>query len=582
MFWRVLLLSSSPILLTLLPGYPGCPLLASAQSQMPTFKSETTLQSIAVQVTDKQGNYVHGLSASEFTLLEDSRPQKIAFFAAEREPISLAVLLDVGRAMDFGGRMNRAAALLSSLIRRSHPEDEFFFMPFTDEIGPFHQITDKQPLSGLPLSGIGHRGSALYDALAVALCNMKRAKNIRQALVVITDGMDLDSRLKLDQVIRLVGSSSPQVFMVGLFDKPAYNIFSLGQEKVALTGLRKVDNPLLAFRRFAKESGAEAFFPASEEDLDKALKRISAIVAAEYTLAYYPSNTDKTRKIEVKLSRDGLKVLTRRTVRSQNAQDSVKFADECCKISPREYPHPWESRVSGDPSDPAGMLYHETFSDPNGGWPDSHDPNADAHYIPGGYRVSRAVRLRYSAFSAVDGEAANAGDCVIAAYGPWWTNFRATAKVEAKPDPWWRQRREASTAAGQREPWWNSTREPDAPDDTVSGVGLVFNLTETGYYALILTPDPNESGTDATLVKGKWDGTRSILMPSTRVSHTPFEQQAVHFLSVESIRGHVTLIVDKNVIAKIDDSTLTYGLVGFGVFGGGQLTVRDLVVQALH
>ena len=118
------------LFLALQPALPlACSLLVMAQSQPPVFKVDTNLQSIAVQVTDKQGNHVHGLTTSDFTLLEDGRPQTIAFFAADQQPISLAVLLDTGRTMDFGGKLARARGLLPSLIRGNRPQDEIFFLP---------------------------------------------------------------------------------------------------------------------------------------------------------------------------------------------------------------------------------------------------------------------------------------------------------------------------------------------------------------------------------------------------------------------------------------------------------------------
>jgi VWFA-related protein len=116
-----------PLSLVLQPAlYLACSLLVFAQSQAPVFKVDTNLQSIAVQVTDKQGNHVHGLTASDFALLEDGRPQKIAFFESESEPISLAILIDVGRSMDFGGKLERARVLLVPLIRGNRPDDEIF------------------------------------------------------------------------------------------------------------------------------------------------------------------------------------------------------------------------------------------------------------------------------------------------------------------------------------------------------------------------------------------------------------------------------------------------------------------------
>ena len=94
----------------------GCSQFLPAQSQAPVFVANANLQSIAVQVADKQGNDVKGLTASDFTLLEDGRPQKIAFFEAEAKPVSLAILIDSGRSMDFGGKLDRARLLLDPLI----------------------------------------------------------------------------------------------------------------------------------------------------------------------------------------------------------------------------------------------------------------------------------------------------------------------------------------------------------------------------------------------------------------------------------------------------------------------------------
>ena len=74
----------------------------------PLFKAASNLQTLAVQVTDKHdGNTVHGLTASDFTVLEDKRPQKIAFFGTEDQPISLAILLDSSASMESSKKPDR-------------------------------------------------------------------------------------------------------------------------------------------------------------------------------------------------------------------------------------------------------------------------------------------------------------------------------------------------------------------------------------------------------------------------------------------------------------------------------------------
>ena len=159
---------------------------ASAQ-----FRAESNLQSIAVQVKDARGNPITGLRVEDFTLLEDSHPQTIAFFGAERQPVSLAIPLDSSRSMNFGGKFRRARALLAPLLRGDRAGDEIFLVPFTDRVEEFQHLTEEQrlhlPVPNQPAPG---SGTALYDALATTICQMKFAQNRRQAIVVVTDGAD--------------------------------------------------------------------------------------------------------------------------------------------------------------------------------------------------------------------------------------------------------------------------------------------------------------------------------------------------------------------------------------------------------
>ncbi len=59
-----------------------------------TIKIETTLISVPVIVSDRQGRYIGGLKASDFTLYDDRVMRSIDFFAASEEPINIAHLAD--------------------------------------------------------------------------------------------------------------------------------------------------------------------------------------------------------------------------------------------------------------------------------------------------------------------------------------------------------------------------------------------------------------------------------------------------------------------------------------------------------
>lgn len=516
--------------------------LVLGQSRTAVFTVDANLQTIAVQATDKHGNYISDLSASDFTLLEDGRPQKIAFFEAREQPISLAILLDVGRSMDFGRKLDRALDLMAPLMRGNLPEDEIFFVPFSDEVGPFRQLTADERLRRPVIPRLGHRGSALYDALASTLCHMRTAKNVRQAVVVISDGMDQHSRLRLNQLIELVRSSNPQVFMVGFYDRPEYEVYRQGQKTVTIVGLREVDNPVFVFERLAKESGAQSFFPSSERDFGKAVDRIAALLSAQYSLAYYPETVDKIRKISIKVDRPGVKISARASVGSENQTDEVHFSATGCDVSPKDHPYPWESRLISAPGAP--LVYHEDFSDPRSGWPNRSYENmhTSAQYVDGKYELVRQCARCTFAPASIPGIIAAAGGTAITAYGPWWNNFRATALLEA---------------------YW------DTPD---TGVGMVFDLREDGYYAFL-------SGTQNTfeLVKGAWDGTRKEIVPLTPLG---FIRRRVCKLTVERNGSQITLWVDDKQVGNVEDSTFNYGLIGFDVLGSGRAIVHDLLVDA--
>src|ERR1035438_8307589 len=202
----------------------------AALAQTPVFRADTNLQSIAVQVTDKQGRSAKGLTASDFILLEDGKPQQIAFFGSEQQPTTLAVRVDSSSSMRSTGKLDRARALLEPLLHVANPEDEIFLVPFTDRLlslggrSPFTQLGAEQRLNPpeVKVTSAADGGTALYDSLASTLCHLRTAQNVRQAVVVITDGADQNSRLRLEQLVQLTRSSNAQIFLIGFFDKSEY------------------------------------------------------------------------------------------------------------------------------------------------------------------------------------------------------------------------------------------------------------------------------------------------------------------------------------------------------------------------
>jgi Ca-activated chloride channel family protein len=541
--------------------------MALAQSEEPVFRTDVTLQSIAVQVTDKEGHDVRGLSAGNFTILEDGRPQKIAFFGAQHQPVSLLILLDSSSSMNSSRKLAGAWALLGPLTHANLPEDEVFLAPFTDRVGAIERLSaaGRESLPEVNTASMGG-GTALYDALATGLCHMRSARNVSQAVVVITDGSDQHSRLRLEQLIQLAQASKPQIFMIGFFDPLEYDTYRESEKTVTLVNGREIDNPLHFFERISRETGAESLFPKSNRDLQQAIAHILGILQSQYILAYYPRDIARYRRIQVKVNRAEVVVTARRSAGSEGMnREPVHFAAGSCQVSPSDHPYPWEPHVTEGPSQ--ARIYQDDFSDPRSGWPN----HPGSRYVPGGYelRLAEDSGSTYSAPQNSQGgytgdavpmpeQSTGAGhsglkDTILAAYGPWWRNFRASLSVEG-------------TGAAAR--------------------GLVFRLGGEGYCALLLSGAGKAGDLSFKLVtKTFWNHSEAPIIPWTKVTgpalaaSTP--ARTYNRITVECQGDRITILLNGVQVTAIDHPIFPGGYVGMAQFGYGRTLFRDLRVESL-
>ncbi len=289
-------------------------LFATLAGSQTTFKTDVNLMSVNVRVTDSHGRDVTALDRSSFLLLEDGQQHRIAVFEAEAQPVSLGVLLDTSRSMRAGDKLAHAKAALSALVASGHPGNDIFFMEFGDKIGaPIELPANHRQLPAAVSQAVATRsGTALYDAVAVALCRLRNAQHPRRALIILTDGADQHSRLRLEQLIRLIRASDAQVYIVGDFTAEENEIYGLRHESVTLVSGRSIDNPVVAFERLAHESGAQSYFPVTPAQLKRAVEAVAKELETQYTLGYYPEASDKPfRRIEVQLPGRRFKVQAR-------------------------------------------------------------------------------------------------------------------------------------------------------------------------------------------------------------------------------------------------------------------------------
>jgi len=546
--------------------YPGALLLAfaltapfplnaqkpEASAPVTTIRTEVDLLSLAVRVTDRKDNEIHGLRADQFKLYEDGIPQKIAFFDAGDEPVSLGILLDVSGSMEATGKLDLAKASLSRLLATMRPADEMFHLRFSRQVEKVVDFTSdpQRILAAISATHVTKDGTSLYDAIASALCYMRNARHHKRALLVLTDGADQNSHRSLEDLVPIVQASQAQVFMIlGYCTKAEYDAYrSAHSQKIALVTNQEIDNPLSAFKRLADDSGAEAFFPKPDK-LQDAVDAVAHQLRTQYTLAYYPSASKAGfREIKVKVAESGARVHARRGfVREEQTAAGVPSQPSGGCENEKLKPYPYESEVTLK----NGLtIYHEDFRDKASGWPN----RKSLRYLDGAYLLSSVTQQPDEIFLGNNGvigspQSPNAAGLLVA-NGPWFANLESSLSVELKSG------------------------------DNVAA-GLVFRLNERGYYAVLIgEATPGSRAIAFKLVKKfHADETAEDLITWTNVPVSDQFSAPQKKISIECRGPVIKILFPPLYSTKFEDDDFKEGQVGMILYGTGRAVFRDLLVE---
>jgi VWFA-related protein len=258
-----------------------------------SIRVNTNLVLVPVAVTDSSNRFVLGLQKEDFHLLEDGVEQNIAHFSGEDAPLSVGLVFDESGSMDY--KLRRAQAAVAQFLKTINSGDEAFLVEFSDKAKltvafTTHPDEIQNALRNAQPGGL----TAMLDAIDIALKQMKKAKNSRKAIVIISDGGDNNSQYTAAQIESLVREADVQIYAMGVFETGLP--FRLAPEQIS--------GPKL-LSEIATQTGGRAFSAVLETDLPSVAARIAVELRNQYVLGYYPKNqaTDgKYRKVEVKLT----------------------------------------------------------------------------------------------------------------------------------------------------------------------------------------------------------------------------------------------------------------------------------------
>jgi Ca-activated chloride channel homolog len=263
------------------------------QGSLATFRAYSDLVLIPVTVTDTLNRFVLGLQKEDFHLFEDGVEQSLAHFSGEDAPLSVGVLFDESGSMDYKIRISRDAA--AQLLNMLNKEDEAFLVEFADlakvSIGfTGHMEEIQSALKNARAGGL----TAMLDSIDAGLLEMKKAKNSRKAIVIVSDGGDNRSHYTAAQIEALVREADVQIYAMGVFEP----VFSFRLTPEEISGPRLLSE-------IAEQTGGRAFAAAAPGDMTSVATRIAVELRNQYVLGYYPRNKardGKYRKVEVKVA----------------------------------------------------------------------------------------------------------------------------------------------------------------------------------------------------------------------------------------------------------------------------------------
>ncbi len=530
------------------------------QAPVPAFRADVELLSVSARVTDRNNSEIHHLTADQFTLLENGVRQRISFFAAEEEPVSLGVLLDVSSSMSSSGKLESAKAALVRMLDAVRSEDELLYLEFHRQVDKMVDFTTdaRQVRAAVAKARATEDGTSLYDSIARALCYMRASHHHKRAILVITDGADEHSHRTLEELIPLVQASQTQLFLVGYFAKAETDAYQSSGKKVTLATSREIDNTLRAFRQLSDESGAESFFPHSPATLQDAVDAVAHELRTQYTLAYYPrAGAGGFRRIEVRIARAGARVRTRRGFAASAANSSDIDPGGCEGESPK--PYSYESKV-GSPN--GCLVYREDFQDRTSGWPITDR----YHYASGAYQIDAApgpshvelpappvsTRPGVNPTGTPGGGSGGLAVGTVVANGPYFDNFDASVKMQLKP-------------AGA--------------DNLATAAGLVFRLNSSGYYAVVVSSTAGRKVYFKLVRKYHSEPSSRDLTQWTAVPLSEFTARFEIGISVQVRGGAIRILIQGQEVGKLEDDGFERGLVGLVFYGKGRAIFRDLLAS---
>jgi Ca-activated chloride channel homolog len=273
---------------------------------------------VLLSATDKNRRFVTTLTAADVRLLEDGAPQQITYFQQQTEtPLSLVLLVDTSASQEkvMSDERDAASAFVRSVLRPGKDTASVLSFtgitrldqPPTAEAAPLLsaigrlkvEYTEENPICQNMEADTEEQlrcRTGVWDAVALSVREVlsKTPETTRRAVILLSDGDDTSSRLRIYQSVEYAVRNNAVVYSIGIRDRD----FQYGSMRRDF------------LRDISEQTGGRAFFPKSPQDLASAFSQIEQELRSQYLVSYTSTNRNKDgsfRRVQIEITNPQLR-----------------------------------------------------------------------------------------------------------------------------------------------------------------------------------------------------------------------------------------------------------------------------------
>ncbi len=295
---------------------PSSPDQKSDDSQQPTetLKVNVNVVQLFFNVKDKHGALIPNLTKDDFDIFEDGQKQTVKYFTPETNlPLTLGILIDSSGSQlhvldmekEVGGAFLKQVLTDKDLaFVLDFDVDASLIQDYTRDVQRLQKALNSVKINsgvtmptlpgagGGPVPTAASPGTVLYDAVYLSAHDMLSKEVGRKAMILLTDGQDEGSKLKIKDAIEAAQKADSIVYVLLCADRGGY--LSAGMGYYGEGDMKKL----------TEQTGGRVINVGNKFDkLREAFDQIAAELRSQYNIGYTPTNTKLDggyRKLEIK------------------------------------------------------------------------------------------------------------------------------------------------------------------------------------------------------------------------------------------------------------------------------------------